>query len=217
MRGAWIDRHLDDVTQTFSKLVVTSADIDLLFARSRPTSHLSTRPITPRTSALLESRTGSPQRMIRPRTPPLRPKRVAKRDLVRYRSAPKHTSVRQETVALRDFKPPYVALGSNPDFLLGRPRTAAQLGTRGGKVEEQGKGRAARANGKLGGRPKKAKATMLRRAKMRAKKSTHGDSTSCSRRRWMTDATAICGRLTLGSAFIERTLPKKGPLDLLRL
>ena len=30
MRGAWIDRHLNDVAQTFSKLVVTSADIDLL-------------------------------------------------------------------------------------------------------------------------------------------------------------------------------------------
>ena len=30
MRGAWIDRHLNDVAQTFSKLVVTSADIGLL-------------------------------------------------------------------------------------------------------------------------------------------------------------------------------------------
>ena len=30
MRGAWIDRHLNDVAQTFSKLVVTSADITLL-------------------------------------------------------------------------------------------------------------------------------------------------------------------------------------------
>ena len=30
MRGAWIDRHLNDVAQTFSKLVVTSADIVLL-------------------------------------------------------------------------------------------------------------------------------------------------------------------------------------------
>ena len=30
MRGAWIDRHLNDVAQTFSKLVVTSADINLL-------------------------------------------------------------------------------------------------------------------------------------------------------------------------------------------
>jgi hypothetical protein len=29
-RGAWIDRHLNDVAQTFSKLVVTSADIALL-------------------------------------------------------------------------------------------------------------------------------------------------------------------------------------------
>jgi hypothetical protein len=29
-RGAWIDRHLDNVTQIFSKLVVTSADIHLL-------------------------------------------------------------------------------------------------------------------------------------------------------------------------------------------
>jgi hypothetical protein len=29
-RGAWIDRHLSDVAQTFSKLVVTSADIVLL-------------------------------------------------------------------------------------------------------------------------------------------------------------------------------------------
>jgi len=29
-RGAWIDRHLNDVAQTFSKLVVTSADITLL-------------------------------------------------------------------------------------------------------------------------------------------------------------------------------------------
>jgi len=30
MRGAWIDRHLNNVAQTFSKLVVTSADITLL-------------------------------------------------------------------------------------------------------------------------------------------------------------------------------------------
>jgi hypothetical protein len=30
MRGAWIDRQLDNVAQAFSKLVVTSADIDLL-------------------------------------------------------------------------------------------------------------------------------------------------------------------------------------------
>src|SRR5262245_38547121 len=30
MRGAWIVRHLSNVAQTFSKLVVTSADIDLL-------------------------------------------------------------------------------------------------------------------------------------------------------------------------------------------
>ena len=30
MRGAWIDRHLNDVAQTFSKLVVTSADMILL-------------------------------------------------------------------------------------------------------------------------------------------------------------------------------------------
>lgn len=30
MRGAWIDRHLNDVAQTLSKLVVTSADITLL-------------------------------------------------------------------------------------------------------------------------------------------------------------------------------------------
>src|SRR5262249_43760596 len=30
MRGAWIHRHLNDVAQTFSKLVVTSADITLL-------------------------------------------------------------------------------------------------------------------------------------------------------------------------------------------
>jgi hypothetical protein len=29
-RGAWIDRHLDDIAQTFSKLVVTSADITML-------------------------------------------------------------------------------------------------------------------------------------------------------------------------------------------
>jgi hypothetical protein len=29
-RGAWIDRHLDNIAQTFSKLVVTSADIALL-------------------------------------------------------------------------------------------------------------------------------------------------------------------------------------------
>jgi hypothetical protein len=29
-RGAWIDRHLDNVAQTFSKLVVTSADITML-------------------------------------------------------------------------------------------------------------------------------------------------------------------------------------------
>jgi hypothetical protein len=29
-RGAWIDRHLNNVAQTFSKLVVTSADITLL-------------------------------------------------------------------------------------------------------------------------------------------------------------------------------------------
>jgi len=30
MRGAWIDRHVSGATETFSKLVVTSADIDLL-------------------------------------------------------------------------------------------------------------------------------------------------------------------------------------------
>jgi hypothetical protein len=30
MRGAWIDRHVGSATETFSKLVVTSADIDLL-------------------------------------------------------------------------------------------------------------------------------------------------------------------------------------------
>jgi hypothetical protein len=29
-RGAWVNRHLDNVSQAFSKLVVTSADIDLL-------------------------------------------------------------------------------------------------------------------------------------------------------------------------------------------
>jgi rRNA maturation endonuclease Nob1 len=29
-RGAWIDRHLDNIAQTFSKLVVTSADITML-------------------------------------------------------------------------------------------------------------------------------------------------------------------------------------------
>jgi hypothetical protein len=29
-RGAWIDRHLNNITETFSKLVVTSADITLL-------------------------------------------------------------------------------------------------------------------------------------------------------------------------------------------
>jgi hypothetical protein len=29
-RGDWIDRHLGDATQTFSKLIVTSADIALL-------------------------------------------------------------------------------------------------------------------------------------------------------------------------------------------
>jgi hypothetical protein len=32
-RGAWINRHLDNITQTFSKLVVTSADITLLYRR----------------------------------------------------------------------------------------------------------------------------------------------------------------------------------------
>ena len=29
-RGAWIDRHLDNIAQTFSKLIVTSADITML-------------------------------------------------------------------------------------------------------------------------------------------------------------------------------------------
>jgi len=38
-----------------------------------------------------------------------------------------------------------------------RSWTAAQLGARGGRVKSKAKARAARANGKLGGRPKKAK------------------------------------------------------------
>jgi hypothetical protein len=36
MRAAWIDRHLNDVAQTFSKLVVTSADITLLLRAIEP-------------------------------------------------------------------------------------------------------------------------------------------------------------------------------------
>ena len=31
-RGAWVDRELDNVSQTFAKLVVTSADIKLLLS-----------------------------------------------------------------------------------------------------------------------------------------------------------------------------------------
>jgi hypothetical protein len=50
--------------------------------------------------------------------------------------------------------------------------TAAQLGARGGRVRSKAKARAARVNGKLGGRPKKArsrrKVTALRRVKKRA-------------------------------------------------